>query len=190
MISLGQPLDLVLGHRQVEQLVLGAHRRARCRTQRGAGLDDRRDVAIDRAVGRVALDQPLVGVPDADAAVEAGERVVEQGLRRLGAAARLLGLGLLLLELGDVAVDRQHAAVGDRPEIELDDVAGDRAALVAHAAGLAHQLDALGDRGLDLGLAGERAEVAALGLQAHDVDARRARPRAPARAAGTLRPGD
>ena len=101
--------------------ILRPHRRARRGLERGARLDDLGDVAADEAIGRVALDQPLVGVPDADAAVEARQRVVEQGLRRLGAGARRLDRLLLLLELGDVAVDRQHAAVRDRPEVELDD---------------------------------------------------------------------
>ena len=63
--------------------------------------------------------------------------VVEDGLHhRAGALDVLLGLGqrlLAVLQFGDVAIDAEHAAVGQRLVVELDVAAARRAALVAAA---------------------------------------------------------
>src|SRR5262245_59292648 len=87
---------------------------------------------------------------------------------RVRSASRLLG-GFLrggesllaLLQVCDVAIDRQHAAVGERLEGEFDETAARGLALVARAG--AHDQQALVDRFVDVL---QRTEVAALSLEA------------------------
>ena len=141
--GLGLTRDFFLRHREIVQLMGGAHHRARRHGDRGAGRHDIGQVPVLAAIGLIAPDQPFVRPPDGEAAGQAAERIVEEGLRRLGPRAHRLQPGFLLDEGGDVAMDGQHAPVRQAAVRDLDGAARHGAAPLGRLVGGGKSPDAV-----------------------------------------------